>query len=76
MGKIKLMVATVLLGAALFAAGWLAGYARTEKTQREYYRNTEALLDSLNDWDNSFKTEVMNTYAYYNYEVARDKIRE
>lgn len=74
MGKIKLMVATVLLGAALFAAGWLAGYARTEKTQREYYRNTEALLDSLYNWDSSFEEEAMNTDAYYNYEAARDKV--
>lgn len=41
----------------------------------EYYEKTEALLDSINNWDNSFMDTVMETDAYYEYEVAKQNLQ-
>lgn len=70
-----LKAATVLvLVAALCSASYNAGKNKAYSQTNEYYNNTEALLDSINNWDESFMDNVMETDAYYNYEVSRDNL--
>ncbi len=68
----KFAVAVVLL-AALGIACYNAGKVSVYTEKATYFYKTEALLDSICSWDNSFMDTVMETDAYYEYEVAREK---
>lgn len=46
------------------------------EVQHQYIVKTEALLDSINNWDETFMDTVMETDAYYEYEIAREKLLE
>lgn len=69
----KLALAVTMLGLACFTA-YHAGKSTVYGEQNEYFDKTEALLDSINNWNPGFIDTVMETDAYYEYEVARDKI--
>lgn len=51
------------------------GKSEVYKAQYNYYEKTEALLDSIYNWDESFMDTVMETDAYYEYEVAKEEIQ-
>lgn len=52
--------------------GYNAGKSHVYSEREEYYIHTEALLDSINNWDESFMDTVMETDAYYEYELAKE----
>lgn len=74
-------VATIILPAlailltviAACFASYNAGKAKAYSHHIEYFNKTEALLDSINKWDESFMDTTMETDTYYEYEVAREK---
>lgn len=51
------------------------GKSEVYKAQYNYYEKTEALLDSIYNWDESFMDTVMETDAYYEYELAKEEIQ-
>lgn len=51
------------------------GKSEVYQAQYNYYEKTEALLDSINNWDESFMDTVMETDAYYEYELAKQEIK-
>lgn len=55
-------------------AAYHAGKSTVYSSQYEYYEKTEALLDSINNWNSSFMDDIMETDAYYEYELAKDAI--
>lgn len=71
---IKVIALLLIMGFTSFAA-YNAGKSTVYSQQYEYYEKTEALLDSINSWDNSFSDTVMETGAYYEYEVARQNLQ-
>lgn len=71
---IQVILFPLIMGFTFFAA-YNAGKSTVYSQQYEYYEKTEALLDSINNWDNSFKDTVMKTDAYYEYEVARQNLQ-
>lgn len=70
---LKLIVLIIVMGTIGFAC-YNAGKSAIYNTQYEYFNRTEALLDSINNWDESFMDTVMETDVYYEYEVTRDKL--
>ena len=51
-----------------------AGQYKGASIANEYFANTEILLDSINNQYNDFADIVMESDAYYNYEVSRNKL--
>lgn len=41
----------------------------------DYYNQCEALLDSINSWDESFMDTIVETDAYFEYEVAKSRVK-
>lgn len=66
-----LLFVIAVLCFACYNAGKLTGH----EENYDYFEKTEALLDSINNWDESFMDTVMETDAYYEYEVAADIVR-
>lgn len=71
---IKIILFLLIAGCISFAS-YNAGKSTVYSQDYEYYEKTEALLDSINNWDNSFMDTVMETDAYYEYEVAKQNIQ-
>lgn len=71
---IKVILFLLMIGFTSFAA-YNAGKSTVYSQQYEYYEKTEALLDSINNWDNSFSDTVMGTDTYYEYEIARQNLQ-
>lgn len=63
----------VILAAWAFFVGYNMGKSHAYFASNEYYNRTEALLDSINNWDESFMDTAMETDTYYEYERAREK---
>lgn len=66
----------VILAAWAFFLGYNLGVSHVYSMDNEYYNHTEALLDSINNWDESFMDIVMETDAYYEYEMAKERYIE
>lgn len=66
----------VILAAWAFFLGYNLGVSHVYSMDNEYYNHTEALLDSINNWDESFMDTVMKTDAYYEYEMAKERYTE
>lgn len=64
---------SVIIAAWAFFIGYNAGKAHVYSTSNEYYDHTEALLDSINAWNKPFMEAVVETDAYYEYELGREK---
>lgn len=65
----------IMVTIAIIAGGiYSAGKASSDKDRREYFNRTEALLDSIYNWNPDLMDTAMETDVYYEYEVARDKI--
>lgn len=71
--KTSVIKVTICLLIILFAcfASYNAGKHKAHAEINEYFEKTEALLDSINNWDESFMDTTMETDAYYEYEVSR-----
>lgn len=65
-----LLFIIVVTGFACYNAGKSAVYEEDYK----YFEKTEALLDSINNWHESFIDTVMETDAYYEYELAKEEM--
>lgn len=59
----------IVVGFACYNAGKSTVY----EEDYNYFEKTEALLDSINNWDESFMDTVMETDAYYEYELAKEE---
>lgn len=70
---IKIVLFLLIIGLFSFAS-YNAGKSTVYSQQNEYYEKTEALLDSINNIDESFMDTVMETDAYYEYETAKENI--
>lgn len=66
----------VILAAWTLFLGYNLGVSHVYSMDNEYYNHTEALLDSINNWDESFMDTVMETDAYYEYEMAKERYTE
>lgn len=68
----------IVVALALMIAFWVGiigynmGESHVYSIDNEYYTHTEALLDSINAWDESFIDTVMESDTYYEYELARE----
>lgn len=76
MSKIKtfliaFIVSITVFAAVLFICEQISNQLHQYSVSKDYYNKTEALLDSIYKWDNSFADTVMETDVYYEYEVAR-----
>lgn len=69
------VLALLIFSAALGFACYNAGKSSVYSAQFEYQEKTEALLDSIYSWDNSFIDTVMETDVYYEYELAKEAIQ-
>lgn len=69
------VIAFLLIAGYISFDSYNAGKSTVYSQQYEYYKKTEALLDSINNWDSSFKDTIMKTDAYYEYEVARERLK-
>lgn len=67
---LQVITALFTIGVACVVS-YHAGKSSVYAEDFEYYEKTEALLDSINKWDESFMDTVMETDVYYEYEVAR-----
>lgn len=63
-------IAAIILAAIALLIGYNMGKSHTYKASDNYYYKTEALLDSINNWDSSFMDTVMETDVYYEYELS------
>ena len=72
--QIGAIIAAIVILACFFFAFYHAGKASVYKNRWEYYQRTEALLDSICNWQDSFMDTVMETDTYYEYEVAREDL--
>lgn len=70
--NIIIAILAVILAAWAFFIGHKMGESHVYSMDNEYYNRTEALLDSINNWDESFMDTVMETDAYYEYELAKE----
>lgn len=52
-----------------------AGKSEVYESNYNYYEKTEALLDSIYNWDESFMDTVMETDIYYEYELAKENMQ-
>lgn len=68
-------VLVVLFLGLFYAMAYNAGKHKAFVESAEYYVHTEALLDSINNWDESFMNTVMETDVYYDYEIAKQNLR-
>ena len=71
-----ILACAIILALVTFILGCNMGEAHAESAAMEYYDNTEALLDSIYSWDESFMDTVMESDAYYEYEVAKEVYAE
>ena len=67
--KVLLLVVTMVVIGLAYNAGKRTVYEKDYK----YFKTTEALLDSINNWDESFMDTVMETDAYYEYKLAKEE---
>ena len=72
--KENLIVVALALMIVFWAGliGYNMGESHVYSMDNEYYTHTEALLDSINNWDESFMDTVMESDTYYEYELARE----
>lgn len=70
-----LSIITIICIAIGVVSHHISGHSATIEARNEYYNKTEALLDSIHKWDESFMDSVMETDSYYEYEVARENLR-
>ena len=68
---LKAAVIIIIITLACFAS-YNAGKSSVYKAENNYYNKVEELLDSINNWDESFMDTVMETDTYYEYEIARE----
>ena len=64
--ELTIILAMIIIALVYFQAGKLCN------KNIEYYNKTEALLDSINKWNEPFMDTVMETDTYYEYKIARD----
>ena len=69
--KIIIVLALMLMFLAGII-GYNMGESHVYSMDNEYYTHTEALLDSINNWNESFIDTVMESDTYYEYELARE----
>lgn len=69
------IVGSIIVGVIVFCALHFFGPSLNKGAEKEYYNKTEALLDSINTWHESFMDTVMETDVYYEYEVARENLK-
>lgn len=68
--KIKISIALAILIVCIFFLGYKTGESKIYSKQYNYYDKTEALLDSIYNWDKSFMDTVMESDAYHEYELS------
>lgn len=72
--KIKISIALTILIVCIFFLGYKTGESTIYSKQYNYYDKTEALLDSIYNWDESFMDTVMESDVYYEYELSCVKL--
>ena len=70
---LKIIIA-VVIAIVIYVGAYNAGKSYVYSIDNYYFDKTEALLDSINKWDESFMDVIMETDVYYDYEEARDGI--
>ena len=73
-GSTAKVIVLLFIIAVLCFTWYQAGKSAVYAEDYEYYEKTEALLDSINNWDKPFMNTVTETDVYYEYEVAREKL--
>lgn len=68
--SITLLIATTIIAIFIFSIGYFCGKRHVYSLNNTYYNKTEALLDSIYNWDESFMGTVMETDIYYEYELS------
>ena len=71
MKKLTLKVLLLVIIMVVIGLAYNAGKRAVYEKDYKYYKKTEALLDSISNWDESFMDTVMETDAYYEYELAK-----
>lgn len=71
---LKVILLVLVVGFFSFAS-YNAGKSSIFSSEYNYYKKTEALLDSINNWNEPFMDTVMETDAYYEYEVAKEALK-
>lgn len=73
--KVLQVISVLLIMGFACIASYHAGKSSVYAQDYEYYEKTEALLDSINNWHESFMDTVMESDVYYEYEVARTNLQ-
>lgn len=66
---IQIIVLIILSGIIAFAS-FNVGKSYVYNQKFNYYNKTEALLDSIYNWDESFMDTIMESDIYYEYELS------
>lgn len=71
----RLVLGTLIIGTFCFLSYNLGQY-NAYSDFANYYNHTENLLDSIYNWDEPFMDTVMETDAYYYYEVGKEPLEK
>lgn len=72
--SISFIIISVIFTVIMCIICYNAGKSHAFKANHDYFYTTEALLDSINEWEPSFMDNIMETDAYYEYELSREAL--